>query len=144
LHPSAEGLARLREFDEETYLHQVVVRPAGGGPLRRYVDLPDALLAAAEGREAVNRAGGDGSDEWRVHFHVPVHAHPDLVFRDTRDHVSGMLDVLAASPGLCHHLEIETYTWGVLPGELRRSNVTDQIAAEYEWVLGEMRQRGLA
>lgn len=144
LHPSAEGLARLREFDEETYLHQVVVRPAGGGPLRRYVDLPDALLAAAEGREAVNRAGDAGSDEWRVHFHVPVHAHPDLVFRDTRDHVSGMLDVLAASPELCHHLEIETYTWGVLPGELRRSNVTDQIAAEYEWVLGEMRQRGLA
>jgi sugar phosphate isomerase/epimerase len=57
LHPSAEALARLREFDEETYLHQVVVRPGDGGPLRRHLDLPDALLAAAEGREARQSVG---------------------------------------------------------------------------------------
>ncbi|MFN0128641.1 MAG: metabolite traffic protein EboE [Verrucomicrobiales bacterium] len=144
LHPSAEALARLREFDEDTYLHQVVVRPSDGGALRRHIDLPDALLAAAEGREAVSPTNGMAPDEWRVHFHVPVHAHPDLLFRDTRDHVSGVLDVLAAKPNLCHHLEIETYTWAVLPDALRQADVTDQIAAEYAWVLAEMRQRGLA
>ncbi len=144
LHPSAEALARLREFDEDTYLHQVVVRPGDGGPLRRHLDLPDALLAAVDGREAVSPTTGAAPDEWRVHFHVPVHAHPDLIFRDTRDHVSGVLDVLAATPDLCRHLEIETYTWSVLPASLRRTDVTDQIAAEYAWVLGEMRQRGLA
>jgi hypothetical protein len=75
---------------------------------------------------------------------VPVHAHPDLIFRDTRDHVSGVLDVLAEAPETCRHLEIETYTWAVLPPALRQADVTDQIAAEYAWVLGEMRQRGLA
>lgn len=144
LHPSAEALARLREFDEETYLHQVVVRPGDGGPLRRHIDLPDALLAAVEGREALSPSGGGAPDEWRVHFHVPVHAHPDLIFRDTRDHVSGVLDVLSATPDLCRHLEIETYTWGVLPAGLRQADVTDQIAAEYAWVLDEMRTRGLA
>jgi hypothetical protein len=144
LHPSAEALARLREFDEETYLHQVVVRPGDGGPLRRHIDLPDALLAAAEGREALSPSAGGAPDEWRVHFHVPVHAHPDMLFRDTRDHVSGVLDRLAEAPETCRHLEIETYTWAVLPPALRQADVTDQIAAEYAWVLGEMRQRGLA
>lgn len=143
LHPSAEALARLREFDEDTYLHQVVVRPGDGGGLRRHVDLPDALLAVVEGREGATPVAGP-PDEWRVHFHVPVHAHPDLVFRDTRDHVSGVLDELARTPNLCRHLEIETYTWAVLPGGLKQSDVTDQIASEYAWVLGELAARGLA
>ena len=145
LQPTPEALEKLREFDEETYFHQVIVKPSGGQPLRRYMDLPDALLAVAEGREAVcHPEAGVCEDEWRVHFHVPVHAHPDLIFDDTRDHVSGVFDVLAEQPALCRHLEIETYTWGVLPDALRQPDVVDQIAAEYAWVLGEMKQRGLA
>ncbi len=33
------------------------------------------------------------------------------------------------------HLEIETYTWDVLPAELKASAV-ESIAREYEWALG--------
>jgi hypothetical protein len=54
------------------------------------------------------------------------------------------LDFLAGQPGLCSHLEMETYTWEVLPPELKSSNVVDQLAAEYAWCLKEMGQRGLA
>ena len=139
LQPTAEALAHLAAFTEDTYLHQVIVRPGTGGALRRYRDLPDALEAVAAGTE--KPAGGD---EWRVHFHVPVHAHPELVFADTRDHIGCVLDALARDPDLCHHLEIETYTWGVLPSGLRQPDVVDQIAAEYRWVLDEMSRRGLA
>jgi hypothetical protein len=40
-------------------------------------------------------------------------------------------------------LEIETYTWEVLPPTSRTDDVVDQIAAEYHWVLDELKQRGI-
>lgn len=135
LRPEPEALSRLEAFSEDTYLHQVVARRADGS-LRRFVDLPEALQAA-------RRQPPPADEEWRVHFHVPVHAQPELVFADTRDHIEEVLDFAATHPGLCRHYEIETYTWGVLPGALRQPRVVDQIVAEYGWVLQEMRRRGL-
>jgi len=54
------------------------------------------------------------------------------------------LDLLAANPWMCTHLEMETYTWEVLPEELKQRDVVDQLAAEYEWTLGALRERALA
>ncbi len=136
LQPHEEALRRLREFTEDTYLHQTIIRQ-DDGTLRRYRDLPDALAAAAQDP----RLAGE---EWRVHFHVPLHALPQMEFSDTRDHLCGVLDALQADPALCQHLEMETYTWGVLPAELRAANVVDQLQREYEWTLGELRSRKLA
>jgi len=82
--------------------------------------------------------------EARVHFHVPLHTPPAEGFDTTRDHLLGVLDALQAGPKLCSHLEMETYTWEVLPPELKSRSVADQLAAEYEWVLRELRRRGLA
>ena len=129
-------MRKLGDFAEDTYLHQVVIR-AGDGSLRRFSDLPQALAAAEFETPSMD-------DEWRVHFHVPVHAQPELVFGDTRDHITGVLDVLTKHPDSCRHFEIETYTWAVLPSELRQPNVVDQIVREYDWVLAEMKARGLA
>ena len=53
------------------------------------------------------------------------------------------LDWLEENPGACRHLEMETYTWEVLPAELRSSEVVDQVAKEYEWTLNELNKRGL-
>ena len=44
-----------------------------------------------------------------------------------------MLD-LARERRFTPHLEIETYTWGVLPPELK-VDLTESIAREYEWAL---------
>ena len=55
-----------------------------------------------------------------------------------------MLDLLAANPQLCTHLEMETYTWEVLPPELKEQNVVDQLAQEYDWTLTALAERGLA
>jgi hypothetical protein len=54
------------------------------------------------------------------------------------------LDLLAANPGMCTHLEMETYTWEVLPDELKHADVVDQLTAEYAWTLANLRDRGLA
>ena len=137
LHPNETSVRGLAAFVEEVYLHQVVVSQRGR-IIRRFRDLPEALEWFSNG------SSGDRGDEWRVHFHVPIHAHPEAIFSDTRDHVSGVLELLGKEPGWCQHFEMETYTWEVLPEELRAANVVDQLVAEYGWCLGEFSRVGLA
>ncbi|MEM7146749.1 MAG: metabolite traffic protein EboE [Verrucomicrobiota bacterium] len=136
LEPTGEVLELLKGFDEEVYLHQVVVRE-GDAVVERLRDLPEAFAWAEE-------KGGAGNlgDEWRVHFHVPLHASPAAPFGDTRDHLEGVLGVMEREPGLCSHVEMETYTWEVLPAGMQEGDVVDQLVKEYEWTLGELRGRG--
>jgi hypothetical protein len=131
--PTTESRERLRSFSEPVYLHQVVAREPGK-PLRRYRDLDLAL----------NSEPTTGSDqtEWRVHFHVPLHSPNNDMLGTTSDHLLGVLDLLAKRPELCSHLEMETYTWEVLPSALK-TGVVDQLAAEYHWTLRELQRRGI-
>ena len=136
LTPAVATRDRLRAFEDEVYLHQVVVRN-GAEVAHRFRDLPDALDWAEKSGEAVG-------DEWRVHFHVPIHAQPETAFfADTRDHVSGVLDLLGADSGWCDQFEMETYTWEVLPAEMRSTDVVEQLVKEYAWCLDEFDRVGL-
>ncbi|MEM9281526.1 MAG: metabolite traffic protein EboE [Verrucomicrobiota bacterium] len=137
--PQAEAIEKLKKFQEGVYLHQVIVRD-GEKISQRFRDLPEALAW-----EAANR--GDLGDEWRVHFHIPLHAKPDRPFGDTRSHLEGVLRALASSAEssegiFCHHFEMETYTWEVLPESMRSQNVVDQLVAEYGWCLREFENAG--
>jgi sugar phosphate isomerase/epimerase len=134
--PEREVLHRLTSFQDDVYFHQVIAR-RDDGSLHRYRDLPDALTAAAATRPS-------STEEWRIHFHIPLHAAPEEWFQTTTDHLTGALDVLGKNPSLCQHLEMETYTWEVLPEDLRATTVEDQLMKEYEWTLGELTKRGLA
>ena len=136
LRPTSEAIARLTEFQEGVYFHQVLVAE-GGKVSRRFKDLPDALAWYAGDP-------GAAGEEWRVHFHVPLHTSPEACFGDTRDHLSALLALYAADPGWCRHFEFETYTWEVLPSSLRSRDVVDQLVAEYDWCLGEFNRYGLA
>ncbi len=113
----------LGPFAEGVYLHQVVERR--GGRLRRFVDLPDALAA------------GDGAGEpreWRIHFHVPLFRERLGAFLNTQEELRDLLARLreaAATP----HLEVETYTWDVLPEEYRREDIVTAVTRELQWVL---------
>ncbi len=135
LRPTPDALARLPEFEEGVYLHQVVVAGAGE-ELLRFRDLPDALAWQAAHPEVPG-------EEWRVHFHIPLHSPPQAPFGDTRDHLRGTLDYLRDHPGCCGHFEMETYTWEVMPAALRSGDVVDQLVAEYRWTLGEFARIGL-
>ena len=130
------ALSKLKPFAEEVYLHQVVSRETGG-KLTYYRDLPDALLAARDSPNARRDV------EWRIHFHVPLHAPAVAPFQNTNHHLTGVLDLLAENPGLCSHLEMETYTWEVLPAKWKAAAVDEQLAAEYEWTLKQLSKRGL-
>jgi sugar phosphate isomerase/epimerase len=136
LRPSTVALKQLAPFADSIYLHQVIIRRADGS-LTRFCDLGPAL-------SSVRTASLEPRDEWRVHFHVPLHSELTGELNTTEDHVLGLLEFLQAQPQLCAHLEIETYTWAVLPEPLRSRDVTDQVVAEYDWTLLQLRAHGLA
>ena len=172
LQPTPAALQRLAAFADDVYLHQVIVRhapeerglqpastsdgfnhhdlfedhPASHTLKRRERRAPDALTKfrdlapALSSALAITPAAGD---EWRVHFHVPLQMQPTPELDTTADHVLGLLKVLQAQPQLCSHLEMETYTWAVLPEPLRSRDVTDQIVAEYDWTLRQLAAHGL-
>ncbi len=114
----------LRRFDDGVYLHQVVEWGPNG--LTRYLDLPQALAGWDEG---VNEGR-----EWRVHCHVPVF-HDRLLDRFATTQPT-LLDMLARQreDGISPHLEVETYTWDVLPPELRVGSLDAAISRELAWV----------
>lgn len=141
LRPTPEARDALAAFVDNTYLHQVVVCRADE---QRFIyrDLDEALACEPQESEAVSE--GAQASEWRIHFHIPLHSPPTALFDNTSDHIAGVLDFLVENPGICTHLEMETYTWEVLPPELKDRDVVDQLAAEYNWTLAILKERGLA
>ncbi len=119
---TADSLAGLQCFDDGVYLHQVVERAADN--LYRYVDI-DAACASQRWR------GGDC--EWRVHFHVPVYVENLDGFSSTQPFVRAAL-ALHRQRTRTPHLEVETYTWSVLPPHARDVPIDEAIARELLWV----------
>ncbi|MEH2014579.1 metabolite traffic protein EboE [Nostoc sp.] len=115
---------RLRPFAESTYLHQVIERRSDG-TLYHYPDLITALPHLEKSL----------AEEWRTHFHVPIFIHDYQILQSTQDDIATVLHLLQTN-NACQHLEIETYTWDVLPSEMKIDLLTS-IQREYEWVLKE-------
>ena len=82
-------------------------------------------------------------EEWRIHYHVPLHAAPTREFDTTADHLIEALNWLQMHPDACSHLEMETYTWEVMPGALKNRSVVDQLVDEYRWTLEALAERGI-
>jgi sugar phosphate isomerase/epimerase len=118
---SAEIARRLGPFADTTYLHQVTEKR--GDRLRRFPDLADALRHAAE----------PGARQWRIHFHVPLFTKGFGPLGSTQDYVGTAIEAARRTP-FTRHLEIETYTWDVLPDDLK-TGLADSIAREYNWAL---------
>jgi len=123
---TADAVKALRSFDEDVYLHQVVERGSSG--LRRYVDI-DAACTSDDWRA--------GDCEWRVHFHVPVFVEELDGFSSTQAFVREAL-ALQRQHARTPHLEVETYTWSVLPERARDIPIEEAIARELRWVQGEL------
>ena len=119
---------RLQEFAESTYLHQVVARQ-DAGTYTSYSDLPQALEELPQSTEK----------EWRIHFHVPVFLENYGTFQSTQEEISIVLKEILSNPNITEHLEVETYTWEVLPADTHLT-LGESIARELSWVIGEMRK----
>jgi sugar phosphate isomerase/epimerase len=118
----SQTVEALRRFDDGVYLHQVVERTKDGRFIR-FLDLAPAFanIDSAQGHE------------WRVHCHVPIFM--DMLPRlgTTQDFLREILALHKRAP-ISRHLEVETYTFDVLPEELRRVDVATAIARELTWV----------
>jgi hypothetical protein len=113
--------AMLASFAEPRFFHQV--RSSSGGTM----DVPEAL-------DDLGR-----SSPWRVHFHVPVHRDGFGALGTTAATIEPALRAMLARPGRLPHLEVETYTWNVLPEEERPRDDAGLIAGlvrELTWTLG--------
>lgn len=99
-----EARRALLAFAEPRYLHQTTARTLDGAVLRA-LDLPaladpDPAWVAAEA--------------WRCHFHVPIWWGGDGVLGTTRGDWQAAVKA-AVARGACAQLEVETYTWHVIP-----------------------------
>jgi sugar phosphate isomerase/epimerase len=118
LHLDGGDLSVLARFVEPVYLHQAVAR-RDDGTLLRFDDLPQALAAPTGGIRS-----------WRVHFHLPVFVADLPECRTTQPFLRRILPLFPESAPL----EVETYTWGVLPPELKTGDVADSVVREIAWV----------
>jgi len=126
---------QLQAFSDPVYLHQVAIRAADGSRTQfKDLDLALAQTPLVEGPVPA---------EWRLHFHVPLHSQPPGVFGTTADHTIEFLRLIANEPSICSHLEMETYTWAVLPEPLKTRDVADQLVAEYGWTLDHLAEWGI-
>lgn len=112
----------FEQFNEPTYLHQVVAKDAGG-KLTRYPDLDEAIADFHAASAA----------EWRAHFHVPVSTDRIGQLYSTREDILQVLAIQRQNP-FTTHLEVETYTWEVLPEGLKIP-IAQSIINELDWVI---------
>ena len=118
-----EALTRLAAFIDPVYLHQTKIRLPRG----RIVALPDLTEATLE--SARQHMGC----ELRTHFHVPLFYAGDEVLGSTNSELSPEFFAHVHAHG--YPLEIETYTFNVLPPAIRPACVVDSLVAEHAWVL---------
>jgi hypothetical protein len=122
----AEIEAAFQKLDEPTYLHQVIARDMNGG-LHQYPDLAPGLRHLNDPRMV----------EWRTHFHVPVFVQSYGLLESTQKDIREVLKIWSGTP-LTRHLEVETYTWEVLPKELQKE-IDVSIARELNWVANQLK-----
>lgn len=125
----ADGIVALQRFADPVYLHQTFAFDATGRVVLRWPDLPEAL-ALWTANPAIAQL--------RTHVHVPLHWAGDGALRSTVDALDGPFWRTARS--LTDDLEVETYTWDVLPAELRRGGVIDGMARDLVWVEQRLRE----
>jgi len=121
-----ETIEALQRFAKTVYLSQTVEKK--NGKITKFLNLEDAFAA---------RKADPGPREWRTHFHVPVFLDDLGAFGTTRFALEAALKMHKEKP-LSGQLEIETYTWDVLPDHLKTGDIVDYVCREIEWVRGQL------
>ena len=127
------GRAALSPFAEPVYFHQTRAYDPAGVPAGEWPDLAPALEELP---------GLAGAAEARVHFHVPLFWAGAGPLGTTRSNLNA--EFWRRARAATSHWEIETYTFDVLPAEMRAGGVVPAICGEYAWVLENARGGGLA
>ena len=121
-----EDVDRLKRFAGTIYLTQTVERR--DGQITHYLNMEDAIAAWEK---------HPGPREWRIHFHVPIFLERLGALQTTRSSTAQALQMHKATP-LSRQVEIETYTWDVLPEEFKTGDIVEYVAREIEWAQSEL------
>jgi hypothetical protein len=113
---------QLELFSHSPYLHQVIAR-RDGGTFGHYQDLAEILPQFITVSDR----------QWRIHFHMPLYVEEYEGLASTQEETRQVLRLLKERR-FCRHLELETYTWEVLPPSLQL-NILDSLEQEYRWTL---------
>jgi hypothetical protein len=116
----------LKRYAKTIYLTQTLEKK--NGRINRFLNVDDAIAAFER---------DPGPREWRTHIHVPVFLDDLGEFRTTRFAIEDALRFHKAKP-LSRQLEIETYTWDMLPESLKSGDIVDYVCREIEWVRGQL------
>ena len=119
---NAEGRRALAQYVEPRYLHQTMAKSTTGRILRA-VDLTEELALHPE-------ADFQDAEMWRIHFHVPVNAEQLGPLKTTRSELKQALNTVAELD-YAPHLEVETYTWEILP-DGNATNLIDGLTRELQ------------
>ncbi len=119
---NADTVAELERYADTIYLTQTTQQR--GDEITRFLNIEDAVKSWRDDPRPC---------EWRTHFHVPVFLDDLGPFRTTRFAIEQALQVHAKAP-VSDQLEIETYTWDVLPEHLKNAGITTYVTRELEWV----------
>jgi hypothetical protein len=121
--PADRGARKfLSQFVEERYLHQTIGRQGDRFLFAEDLTTTHALMPSDDWRTC---------ESWRVHFHVPIHKQEIGPLHTTSWAVEETLAAAASLP-YAPDLEVETYTWDVLPaiGKSGADDLAHGLAAE--------------
>ena len=121
-----EAVTALKRYAKTIYLTQTIEKR--DGKLTKYLNVDDAFAAFEK---------DPGPREWRTHIHVPVFLDDLGEFRTTRFAIADALKFHKQKP-LSRHLEVETYTWDMLPDHLKTGDIVEYVCRELDWVRGQL------
>ena len=114
-------LEALQSIAEPRYLHQTTIQDEG--EVKFFENLPDVPLENPSGI-------------WRVHYHIPIHAKNFGSLGTTQSDLQRSIPLLKNAGAT--EWEVETYTWDVMPSELRIGDLVDSISKELEWAASQI------
>jgi len=119
------GFDSLQSFADEVYLHQTRLFNTNGEIIKKFSDIPIKTSYKIEEKGYLVS-----------HFHLPLFC-SDLTdnISTANEELQAVLEFLKKSPEICKNIEIETYTYNVLPEAFENRQIEDNIAREYKWVL---------
>jgi hypothetical protein len=121
-----EAVDTLKRYSKTIYLTQTIEKK--DGRLTKYLNVDDAIAAWEK---------SPSPREWRTHIHVPVFLDDLGEFRTTRFAIADALKFHKQKP-LSRHLEVETYTWDMLPDHLKTGDIVEYVCRELDWVRGQL------
>lgn len=122
---TAEDFAALQPFSDDVYLHQTRIFK-DTSMVEKFNDIPCSGKASA--------------GHLVSHFHLPIFC-VDLPgnISPANAELLAVIEQLQNNPEICLNLEIETYTYSVLPMELTSGTIEQNITKEYKWFLEKCR-----